>query len=394
MGAGHPGLTARGWALLAAAGALAIGAFLFGVEELYPVAGAAAVLIVGAHCWVRGRSWDVRVVRHVRPARVPAGVAARVELAVVNHARRPSPILAAQDPFDGGRRWARFLIAPLEPGEVRWAAYTLPTSRRGVFGLGPLQLELTDPFGLSRVIVDGCPLATLTVHPKVDPIRSRYVPAETDPDMQVQLPVLGRVGDEFYGLREYRIGDDLRRVHWASTARTDQLMIRQPENLLQGRLTVAVDLRASVHDYETLEAALSAAASVAMSGIRRRVHVRVVTTTAVDTGFGSTVAHGAVLLDVLAAAEVRPGTSLADDLRIGAGSGPLTVITTGSAGETELAAVTRNGPHDRTTLVIFEHAGAQPPPVGLGWRPSRGRVVAVPAGGSFRQAWERAACRT
>jgi uncharacterized protein (DUF58 family) len=210
--------------------------------------------------------------------------------------------------------------------------------------------------------------------------------------MRVQLPVLGRVGDEFYGLREYRTGDDLRRVHWASTARTDQLMIRQPENLLQGRLTVAVDLRSAVHDPETLEAVLSATASVVMAGIRARIHVRVVTTTGLDTGFGSTAAHGAAILDVLAGAETRPGTSLLDDLRVGAASGPLTVITTQSASEADLTAVTRAGPQERTTVVIFERAGDARPRLGLERRPSRGRVVMVRAGGSFRAAWEGAAC--
>ncbi len=104
--------------------------------------------------------------------------------------------------------------------------------------------------------------------------------------MRVPQPVVGRLGDEFYGLREYRIGDDLRRVHWASTARTDQLMIRQPENLLQGRLTIAVDLRSTVHDAATLEAALSAAASLVMAGIRSRIHVRAATTSGIDSGFG------------------------------------------------------------------------------------------------------------
>ena len=130
---------------------------------------------------------------------------------------------------------------------MRWAAYTLPTSRRGLFALGPLELELSDPFGLARIVSIGCPPSTLTVHPRVDVIRSRFAPAERDPDSRVPLPVLGRVGEEFYGLREYRDGDDLRRVHWASTARVDRLMIRQPESLMQGKLTVAIDLRTSVH---------------------------------------------------------------------------------------------------------------------------------------------------
>jgi len=392
MKAGTVGLTQRGRALLAVAAALTIGAFLFGIEELYPVAGAAVVLIAGTRVWVGGQQWDVRVVRHVRPARVPAGVAARVELAVVNHEARRSPVLAACDPFDGGRRWARFLIAPLDPGEVRWAAYTLPTSRRGVFALGPLELELSDPFGLCRIMTIGCAPSTLTVHPRIDVIRSRYLPAERDPDMRVPLPVLGRVGDEFYGLREYQEGDDLRRVHWASTARVDQLMIRQPENLLQGRLTVAVDVRSSVHDPTSFEAALSAAASIVMSGIRGRIHVRLMTTAGTDTGFGATAGHGAALLDVLAAAEPRPSSSLLDDLRIGPGMGPVTVVTTQTTPEAELAAVARAGRRGQISVVVFGRSGHGQDRAGLGASAARGRMVTVPAGGSFRAAWEATPC--
>jgi uncharacterized protein (DUF58 family) len=392
MEAGRAAFTPRGWALLAVAAMLAAGAFLFGIEELYPVAAAALTLIAGARIWVGSRRWDVRVIRHVRPARVPAGVPARVELAVINHAGRRSPILAAKDPFDEGRRWARFLIAPLDPGEVRLAAYTLPTSRRGVYALGPLEVELSDPFGLTRVVTIGCPTSSLTVHPRVDAIRSRHVPAEPDPDMRVPLPVLGRIGDEFYGLREYRLGDDLRRVHWASTARSDQLMIRQPENLLQGRLTVAVDLRAEVHDPATLESALSAAASIVMAGIRSRIHVRVVTTTGVDTGFGSTAAHGAAVLDILAAAETRPGSTLIEDLRTTSMTGPLTLVTTQAAGENELSGLTRAGRRDRTTLVVFERQGQDRERLGFDRYPARCRLVAVRQGGSFSAAWEGAAC--
>ncbi len=347
MEPGRAGLTRRGWALLGVAVALAVAAFLFGIKEFYPVAVAAAVLVAACRAWVASRSCDVAIVRHVRPARVPAGGSARVELAVANHGARSSPILAAQDPFDRGRRWARFLIAPLAPGEMRWAAYTLPTARRGVFELGPLDLELSDPFGLARVMTIGSPVSTLTVHPRVDPIRSRHLPVEADPDLRVPLPVLGQIGDEFYGLREYRTGDDLRRVHWASTARTDQLMIRQPENLLQGRLTVAVDLRTAVHDASTLEAVLSAAASVVMAGIRNRIQVRLVTTTGVDSGFGATPAHGAAVLDLLAEAQAEPGSTLLQNLHIGAGAGPLTLITTQGSTTPEVTALTavRPGPH-------------------------------------------------
>ena len=58
---------------------------------------------------------------------------------------------------------------------------------------------------------------------------------------------LGRSGDEFYSLRPYVVGDDLRRVHWPSTARRDELIVRQDERHWQGRTTVLLDVRRAVH---------------------------------------------------------------------------------------------------------------------------------------------------
>jgi uncharacterized protein (DUF58 family) len=389
---GAGALTMRGWAVSTAAVVLGAAAYLFGVEELWPIAVAAALLVVAAWIWVHTCRWDVRVVRHIRPARVPAGLSARVELTVSNHAGRRSPVLSARDPFDGGTRWARFLIAPLEPGEVRLAAYSLPTTRRGVFQLGPLELDVADPFGLARSTRLGSPTSALTVHPHVEAIRSRPVASDPDPDTRVPLPLVGRIGDEFYALREYRSGDDLRRVHWAATARQDALMIRQPENLLQGRLTVAVDLRAEMHDPANLEAALSAAASLVVAAVRSRVHVRLLTTAGTRTPFGSTAMHSWTIMDLLAAAELHPGSNLADDFRLGPEPGPVTLFTTSSASPGELGLVARLGERGGTTIVVFERDGAGPLTPGFTLRPMRCRFVTVAAGASFQAAWEGAQC--
>jgi uncharacterized protein (DUF58 family) len=378
--------------LLVVAVILALAGLLVGIQELYPIAAAAVVLVAAARLWVGSRQIDVQVVRHVRPARVPAGAGARVELSVANHSVRRSAVLSARDPFDGGKRWARFLIAPLEPDEVRFAAYGLPTMQRGVFQLGPLELELSDPFGLAHVVTVASGSSTLTVHPKVEPLRSRQVAAQPDTDTKVPLPVIGQVGDEFYGLREYRPGDDLRRVHWVSTARLDQLIIRQPENLLRGRLTVAVDLRAPLHDAMTLEAALSAAASILTAAQRERVHVRLVTSAGADTGFGGTYSHCATALDLLAAAKVHRGTTLTDELHLGAGTGPLVLITTQWAGEGDLAGVLRSGGRDGATVVVFERSPSGDLSGVLAHRLSHCRYVTVRAGGSFQRAWEGVPC--
>jgi uncharacterized protein (DUF58 family) len=204
--------------------------------------------------------------------------------------------------------------------------------------------------------------------------------------------VVGQVGDEFYGLREYRPGDDLRRVHWKSTARLDQLIIRQPENLLQGRLTLAIDLRAPLHDTTTLEAALSAAASILSAAQRERVHIRLVSTAGADTGFGGTYNHCMAALDLLAAAELHRGTTLTDDLRLGPDTGPLVLITTQWAGDGDLAAMIRSGGRDGATVVVFERSASSGLPNLLIHRLSHCRYVPVRAGGSFRAAWEGATC--
>jgi uncharacterized protein (DUF58 family) len=158
-------------------------------------------------------------------------------------------------------------------------------------------------------------------------------------------------------------------------------------------LTIAVDLRASVQDAVTLEATLSAAASVAMAGIGNRIHVRVVSTSGIDSGFGASTPHGAAILDMLAAAAPRPGSTLIDDLPIGSGAtGPLVLITTQSATETDLSAATRASRRDRYTLVMFERSGQAGRRTGPEGVPTHGRVVVVPAGGSFRAAWEAVPC--
>src|SRR5438445_15971 len=76
---------------------------------------------------------------------------------------------------------------------------------------------------------------------------------------------LYRSAAEFYTMREYVTGDDLRRIHWPSVARSGQLMIRQDESTRRSSATVFMDNRAGVvgHDGSpSFERAVSLAATV------------------------------------------------------------------------------------------------------------------------------------
>src|SRR5262249_27237141 len=163
--------------------------------------------------------------RHVRPPRVHAGGSSRVELTLANRGPGRTPVVTLRDPFDGGRRWARFPLAPLDPGQEARAAYRLPTEELGIFQLGPLDVVLTDPFGLATRARRGAGSTALTVFPRVDPIAPVTNTNGPDPTGSAAHPrALTLSGEEFYAVREYQTGDDLRRVHWPSTARLDEIM--------------------------------------------------------------------------------------------------------------------------------------------------------------------------
>jgi uncharacterized protein (DUF58 family) len=359
---------------------------------------AGAVLVMGAVIYVRSTHFRVSASRQVRPGRVHAGGASRVELTVRNLANR-TPLLTARDPFDGGRRWARFRIAPLSKGESGRAAYRLPTDQRGVFPLGPLSLSLSDPFRLASTSTTAAPATTLTVYPRIDDVFPMPHAQGADATASAVHPTaLSPSGDDFYALREYQTGDDLRRVHWPSTARLeDDLMVRQDELPWQGRGTILVDLRKVAHTPESFELAVSAAASVAYATYRAGSLVRLLATDGRDSGFSTGRGHIEAVLEYLAG--VSPGNDaflpgVIAGLRRSGNGGGLAVITTARASNDDLRGVAQlRGRFGSIVVVLFQRsawddssAGRRAP---VRETPPIGRIVQVTADDPFAPAWDR-----
>jgi uncharacterized protein (DUF58 family) len=110
--------------------------------------------------------------------------------------------------------------------------------------------------------------------------------------------VVSDLGDEFVTLREYEVGDDLRRVHWRSTARTGELMIRQDEARWRSRAAVVLDVLPGAHDAASFEVAVEAAASVTARLARLRRRVELVTSAGEVLGTGGDPRHD--VIDTLA----------------------------------------------------------------------------------------------
>ncbi|MDQ1706248.1 MAG: hypothetical protein QOF18_2614, partial [Frankiaceae bacterium] len=165
---------------------------------------------------------------------------------------------------------------------------------------------------------------------------------------------LGRSGEDFYALRPYVVGDDLRRVHWRSTARTGELMVRREEQPWQSRAVLLLDCRGTVHHGDgpasSLEWAISAAASVGLHLSRAGFTMRVVTDSGDEvssSGVGAD-AFDSVLLDNLA---VRTA-SVATGLRAG-----VTAIRRGGGEELLVAVVGPLSSEDAQTLSRAAHGG-------------------------------------
>lgn len=279
---------------------------VFGLFELFIIGAAAIALAATAAIAARRRRPQLSVTRTVRARRVHVGGHVGVTVVVRNASSRTTAVAMLTDPVQ--RRAAQLLVAPLAPRQETSSEYVLSATRRGRLVVGPMTAAVVDPFGLARAEVEAAPPTELLVLPHVEVIQP---PSRTPSTEALSGPsggqgVLLGAGGEFHSLSVYRPGDDLRRVHWPTSMRRDDLMIRNNEQPWDGVTTVVLNEAASPG--EAFEAAVTAAASIAAAAIRARHRVRLLTSSGWDSGFGAGSAHGDRLLRQLALVEPEPSS--------------------------------------------------------------------------------------
>ena len=283
---------------------------MLGTIELFLLGAALGSLLVLCGLRVGLSRLDLGVNRLVMPSRVHAGNPARVELRLLNNGSRRTPVLAVSDQVSG-TKGAKLLVGPLESGGSARAAYQLPTHRRGLLTVGPLDVLVTDPFGLATSRSRAVGATTLVIYPHIDQVAPLPMASGQDPQALSRQPnALGRAGDDFYALRNYVIGDDMRRVHWPATAHHGELMIRQHELPWQERTTVLLDNRSFATTPAGFEIAVSAAASVLTACGNGGDQIRLVVASGPDSGFGTGRIHLDHLLVQLASVQLDPHASL------------------------------------------------------------------------------------
>lgn len=301
-------LTPRGrWVGIAAAVSAVTGK-VFGLRELVVAALAAVVTVVVAVLWVRTRRVRLSFQRVARPQRVPAGGVCRIEITVANGARRSAGTLTLIDPISTGGA-ARLHLAPLAAGATLSVPYRLTVERRGVVELGPLVVEVCDPFRLATRAIPSSSRIAVVVLPAIVPLAELPPSVGAEPDARTwSTRHLATATEEFTALREYVPGDDVRKVHWPSTARHGDPIVRQMEEPWQRRCTVLLDTRPGHHHDTGFERAVSAAASLLDVAASGGELCRLVTTDGRDTGFISDRQALDAAMDLLAGIQNREGS--------------------------------------------------------------------------------------
>ncbi|MDR2984151.1 MAG: DUF58 domain-containing protein [Nocardiopsaceae bacterium] len=259
--------TVRGASFLAAGIVGILAGLILGSHPMISV----GVLLVGLPVFsaltARRARYQLRCERHIVPPRVAPGQPANVLIRLENVSRISTGLLLAEEtiPYSLGAR-PRYVLNGIERGGSREVSYQLRSDLRGKFVVGPMRVRIADVFGLVELTANFASKNTLTVTPKIVPLTSAATTGSWSSDGDGRTRMTAAAGDDDVIPRAYRDGDELRRVHWRSTARYGELMVRREEQRWQDRAVVILDSRRSAHvgngPSSSFEYAVSAAASI------------------------------------------------------------------------------------------------------------------------------------
>lgn len=271
--------TGRGAGLLVLGAAVAVTGTALGSTDLVALGAVGVLLVVTTVLLLTATTriddrpaatGHLHVRRTVQPDPVPAGTSTQVTVQVTS--RRPGRLTGL-----GLREQAATELAagqPLrarvsrEPGRVR-LRYTVTPQRRGRWTVGPLSATRSDPFGVARCRTRLGEAERVTVWPRVVPLTAPTHLTEVDLLEADRTSAVGADAPDDAALRDYQVGDDLRRVHWRSSARRDTPVVRVAERTALRPVVVVLDAGTAPADDSSpdpaLERAITLAASAALA---------------------------------------------------------------------------------------------------------------------------------
>jgi uncharacterized protein (DUF58 family) len=278
--------------------ALAAAAAVLCRQLRYPELGVAAAVLTGAvvfgGMWAVAANRPAPVSRRLRSDRVTDGNRAVATVTLAGSRRGSGWYL--EDTVDG-----RPVVLSVDGDE-----FVLPPLPRGRYRLGPLALVTTDPLGLARVRRRAGGDATLWVHPRLHAARPHRAAGGRQPGLHLQAGT--PYGIELHRLDDYVVGDDPRFIHWPTSLRRGNLIVRHPARDRLGDVLVVLDTAAdSYADGDQFEHAVRTAASIVVALAPEHDSVRLATTGGLSATIDASGRRRTELLDALAAVRHQPG---------------------------------------------------------------------------------------
>jgi uncharacterized protein (DUF58 family) len=274
-------LTTRGRSFVAAGVAAAACGVLIPEPDLLRI-GVLLVFLPLLAAFGAGRArYRLSCVRRIAPARVPAGQAAEVVMRLSNVSRLRTGLLLAEDtvPYALGSR-PRFVLEGIGAAGSKEFRYQVRPDTRGRYTIGPLQVRVADAFGLVSIGRAFTSTSTLTVTPRIIPLSRPPLAGTWLGDSEHGRRSISASGDDDVAPRAYQEGDGLHRVHWRSTARYGELMVRREEQHWRNTASLFLDTRRSAHGQaSSFELAVTAAASIGVHMAGEGFDARLVTET-------------------------------------------------------------------------------------------------------------------
>jgi uncharacterized protein (DUF58 family) len=401
-------LTTRGRSFVAAGAAAMLCGLAIPEPDLVRIGTLLVLLPLVAALAARRSRYRLSCNRRIDPMRTPAGQSATVAVRLENIARLRTGVLLAEDtaPYALGTR-PRFVLDEIEPGGHREFSYQLRSETRGRFTIGPLRVRVADTFGLVEINRSFSTTSTLVVTPKIVALPRAATSTSWLGEGDGGMRTISATGEDDAAPRAYQDGDGLRRVHWRSTARYGELMVRREEHQWRNSATVFLDTRRSSHSGSgpsaTFEFAVSAAASIGAHLTEEGFRARLLTEAGEIAPRGT---FSDTLLDMLAVIAPSPATSIRKGTGELAGAGGQLIAVVGrmSAEDAIQLAGARRGNAPGMALVLAVSAWAAMPdgqPLALRDAPadaartakilsaSGWRVAVVTAASQLTAAWQQ-----
>lgn len=368
-------VTPFGWVVLAATSVSWVVGWRLGWEEFMLIATACATVLVAAIAFTFGRM-DLQVEIEVDPQRVVVGQRSAGRMLVTNPGQRRT--LASRMELEVGAGAAEFDVPGLAGGAEHEELFVLPTERRAVIPVGPATTVRGDPLGLLRRTASWTEPVPLFVHPRTVPLG--HLGAGLLRDLEGQPTTdLSPSDIAFHALREYEAGDDRRFIHWMTTARVGELMVRQFTDTRRAHMAIVLDGVRS--DYgatdgdaldhsEQFELAVSITGSLGVRALSDEQDVSLMA-----CGQQVPIVSGPTMLDRLAGVELgRTRLSLVSQVQAlvneVAGISLAIVVTGSETSIADLRAATMRFPIDVRTMAVRVDPGGR-----TGFRPVGGTLV-------------------